>query len=140
MTTMLEPILGNLDNRIVIVFIVIMAICLILALIKKVFKVAIFVAILAIAASFLMPIAKDFQEKYQFSLEDGTAIIKVEGQEYKLDRIECKNIEMENKGSAGYELRAETSDGTLDIIVPTFMLDSVKHFAERYGIPIEVRE
>lgn len=140
MTTMLEPILGSLDNRIVIVFIVIMVICLILAIIKKVFKVALFVAALAIIASIIMPIASDFQEKYQFSLEDGTAVITVDGQEFKMDRVECKSIEMENKGSAGYELRAEMTDGVLDIIIPAFMLDSVQHFAERYGIPIEVRE
>lgn len=141
MTTMLEPILGSLDNRIVIIFIVIMVICLILAIIKKVFKVALFVAALAIIATIIMPIASDFQDKYQFSLESGTAVITIDGQEFKMDRVQCKSIEMENKGSGGYELRADMGDeGVLDIIVPTFMLDSVKHFAERYGIPIEIRE
>lgn len=140
MTTMLEPILGTVDPKIIYMFAGIMGVCIILAIIKKVFKVAIIVTIIAAIALAIVPFAEDFQEKYKYNLEDGIVTIMIEGQQYLIDRADCKSIEMQNEGMAGYSLRVVASDGALEIIIPTFMKPSVEDFASRYGIPITVRE
>lgn len=140
MTTMLEPILGTLDTRIVMVFVGIMAICIVLSLIKKAFKVAIIVAILAILVSMLVPLANEFQEKYKFSLEDGIVSITLDGQEYTIDRLECESIYLENKGMDGYALVIQMEEGVFQVTIPRFMLESMQNFAERYNIPLDVKE
>ena len=140
MESMLEPILGNIDVNILWIFIAIMGVCIILSIIKKAIKLTIFVAAIAAIAIVLVPMAQDFQTKYNFQMENGSIVMTINGEEVSVEKDICKEIELENKGSQGYELRAVTDEGTLDIIIPTFMKEGVEVFADRYGIPIEVME
>ena len=140
MESMLEPILGTIDTRVIWVFIAVMGICIILSIIKKAIKLTVVIGIIAAIAIFVAPMAEDFQSRYHFEMVDGAITMTINGEEVSVEKDICKEIELENKGAEGYELRAVTTDGTLDIMIPTFMRDGIKTFAERYGIPIEVRD
>ena len=136
MSSILEPILGSLEPWAIYVFIAMMAVCLILSVIKKVFKITALVSVLIIIAIIILPMANDFQDRYGFSVEDGVANIKMQGQVYKLDSKLTKSIEMKDNGSGDYLLIAPSVDneGTLNVLVAKWMLDPIKEFADRYGI------
>lgn len=139
MTSMLEPILGQLDRRVIILFIAIMAVGIILALIKKVFKIVFVLGAFVAIALLIMPMAEDFQERYQFSLANGELSITVDGEEYTIDRLECKEITVTNLGlDGGYSLSANLGDEVLNIKIPVFMVSSIEGFADRYDIPIKI--
>lgn len=140
MTSMLEPILGQVDPTVLWVFIGIMAVCVVLSIIKKAIKIAVTVALIASLATVIAPLAQEFQENYKFEIVDSTAILKIKGEEFRLSRDECKDIRLENKGSKGYSLIVDTKNGKLDIIIPTFMMTSMRDFADKYGIPVSVLE
>lgn len=141
MIGLLEPILAQVKTEYIIIFVGIMVICAILAIIKKAFKVGVIVVVLGLFVGMLAPMAKDFQKNYSFNIENGTAMIKIQGQEFEIDKDEVKSFVLENKNGKEYTLAVSFTDGSnLGIRVPTFMRDSLVEFAEHYHINHEIKD
>ena len=139
METLLEPILAELDYRVVIGAVAILLIVGALALVKKVIKVGIVVIILALSLSTLGPMAQSFQENYKFNVENGVIHIVLSGNEYTIDKDLCEEINMTSKGIKGYELEAVFEDGTLRVMIPTFMVEKIQAFGNKHGIPMNIQ-
>lgn len=139
METLLEPILAELDYRVVIGAVAILLIVGVLALVKKVIKVGIVVIILALSLSTLGPMAQSFQENYKFNVENGAIHIVLSGNEYTIDKDLCEEINMTSKGIKGYELEAVFEDGTLRVMIPTFMMGKIQAFGNKHGIPMNIQ-
>lgn len=140
METLLEPILAELDMKVVIVAVGILLTIGIIALVKKVMKAGISVIIVAILIATLGPMAQSFQENYRFNIEGGVMQIGLGENDYVIDRDSCKEIKLTNKGIAGYEVEAVFEDGLLKIMIPTFMMGQIVTFSDRYNIPTTVIE
>lgn len=141
MTSMLEPILSQLKTEYILIFVGIMAVCAILAIIKKAVKVGIIVIVLALAVGSLAPMATEFQKDYKFEVVDGQAHMYVKGEEYIVDRREVKTMELENKNGSQYKLIVYCTDGdSIQVLIPSFMRDPLFDFADQYGLDYEIRD
>lgn len=141
MLSILEPILAQLKTEYILIFVGIMIVCAILAIIKKAVKVCIIVVALGLAVGALAPMASSFQENYSFKVEHGSAIVKIKGQEFKIDKDEVKSLLFENKNGAEYILSVSFNDGSnMTIRVPNFMRDSIIEFADHYHLKSEIRD
>jgi len=139
MEMILEPILAELDHRVIIGAVALLLIVGVLALVKKVVKLGIVVIVIALAVSTLGPMAKSFQEDYKFSIEDGAIHMTISGAEYEISRESYKEIVIVNKGMGKYEVQAVSNDGELKVIVPSFMISKIQDFGDRYGIPVTLK-
>lgn len=140
MKDIIEQILANVDHRILIAIAVILVISFIFALVKKIAKLAIFIAAVAIIVTIGIPAAKDFQDKYQFNIVEGQAVVMIEGKKFILDKEECKNITIEMTEDKKYEMEAVISGNTVEVEIPSFMVKGIESFANSNGIPITVGE
>lgn len=146
MESMLAPILQEVDTRILIGFAVVMGILVVVTLIKKAVKLSAVVAAFAAIAIAIVPAANDFQEKYKFNIVDGAAVFSIEGTDYKIDKRTVDNIEMENTGFSGYKTvitflgNEGEASSNITLNIPTFMVSSIRDFADKQDIKIKVRE
>ena len=141
MDIILGDMLSQLDPKVVYIFVGVMIISAVLAIIKKAIKIGIIVVIIALSVSTLGPMAKEFQDKYKFSIDSGVATIQAENNTIKLDKNTIKDIELINKGVNGYELKVKyKDDGYSHIKIPTFMAPLVKEYATKYSIPAKLVE
>ena len=139
MDIVLQPILSELDPRVITGVVVLLLIVGVLALIKKVIKIGVIVIILALSMSTLGPMAHSFQENYKFNVENGVIRVVLDGAEYEIDKDLCKKITLTNKGVTGYEVEAEFKDEILKIVVPTFMMSKIQAFGNKHDIPTIVQ-
>lgn len=140
MINMLEPILANVDTKVILIVAGILVISGILAIIKKVVKLGLVMLVVAILVSTLIPMAQSFQEKYSINVSNGVIALKVDGKEYNIDKENCKSITIENKGLSTYLVSAEFNAGRLAITMPGFMVNKIKDFGEKHKIPIKMLE
>lgn len=140
MTDMLAPILSEIEPTYIWMLVGICAIVLLLSLLKKAVKLAITVLIIGLCATAVVPWAQNFQEKYQIRVEDGALAMKIDGEDFFIDREGIKSMQLVNDGFGNYSLGITYKDGLQTIKLPTFMTNTIKEFAERYYIPIEVLE
>lgn len=140
MESFLAPILGEVDTRLLIVLAVGLVIFLILAILKKALKLAIGIGIAAIIIIYAVPMATEFQKDYKFEVADGVAVVTIKGKEFELDKDYITDISLVNEGLSGWRAEIASEDGVTHVVIPQFMYESVKGFANKYSIPIEVRE
>lgn len=140
MNLIFGEVLSQLDSRLVYILAGLLAISVIIALIKKAIKLAIIVGVIAFAISSLGPMASDFQNKYQLEVNRDKAVITIDNQKTQLSKEDVSKLLFVNNGLSGYTITVKYNDGIGSVNVPTFMVKSIKDFAENQGIPVEVRE
>ena len=140
MNMLLGNILSQLDYRVVYIFVGIVFISAILAIIKRAIKIGIVVIIIALSMSTLGPMAKNFQDTYKFSVNNGIATIKTDSGTVTLDKNTIKNLQLINGGVNGYELKVTYADGLTDIKIPSFMAALVKDYTNKYNIPAQITD
>lgn len=140
MTDMFAPILSELNPTYVWIFVGICAILVVLSIVKKAIKLALIVGLIGLCVSVVAPWAQDFQEKYKINFDNGALVMKVNGEDFRLDKEAIKSMQLVNDGFGNYSLGITYDDGLQTIGLPTFMTNTIKEFADRYSIPIEVLE
>lgn len=135
----LQQVVGTLDQRLLIAIVVILIIAMVISVVKKLIKLALFVMALILVSVFVLPIAKDYQEKYNFRIEDGVAMITVEGKDVAVTPSTCKGIEFKGKvdGTSNYLVVLLIDKSEVKIIVPNFIQKGLQAFAESSSIPIQ---
>lgn len=139
MDNMLQPILAELDPNIVYLVVAVFAVLLVLTVIKKAIKLTIIVAVITGCVFMLAPMAEDFQERYQFTVEDSQVILKVDGREYIIDNpTNIKEAKLVYTGKQTIDVVIKYTDTNLGFTVPVFMGDTIKDFFEEYDVKYKV--
>lgn len=139
MTSMLEPILAELDPRILWVIVGLFVALLIITLIKKAIKLTLTVACIIAALMILMPMAEDFQSKYNFDIEDGKAYITTEGQEFIIEELsKVKEAKFIYNGINGVDVSIKYTDTNMNFNVPSFLAESIQEYFDKYDIPYKI--
>ena len=142
--------LGSLDPKIVYVCLAVLAVLIILTLIKKAIKIAIVLAILGVVIYSVVPMAKNFQNDYKFSIDSkGVLTVTVEGKELVLDNTEKRfdddirvdKLEVKRESSGEYALKIYYTDGTAQAFtVPGFMRTNLINYLDKHGFKYKVLE
>ena len=141
MKLVMEPLLAELDIKLVYILAGILLVLAVLAIIKKVVKLGIIILIVALAVTTLGPKAKQIQENLNIKVADGVVSVTLDGMEYNLDREVIKEIRMESGLSIGkYKVTTTLNNGAdgVSFDLPLFMGDTVKQFAVKNRIKLEV--
>lgn len=142
--------LSELDPKIVIVCIVILAVAFILSLVKKAIHMAIVVAVLILGCTFIIPKATEFQKNYKiYTNEDEVMVIVVNGKEYKFgdergdkERIPIDHIEMTKQKNGDYVINIKygNNQGNYAFTIPSYMRDTIKSYIDKYGYELKLLE
>lgn len=135
----IKQLLGTLDQKVLIAILVVLAILLVIALIKKLVKMAVFIIALMLVWTFVLPIAKEYQEKYNFRIIDNVAMITVDGKDISLDKEACDGIKFNGKSdtSDNYSISIILDGENVEFEVPKFIQDGIEKFAKSSDIKIE---
>ena len=137
MQDMINNFLSGVDIKLVYILVGILVIAIIIAIAKKLVKLAIVAALIAVAVYMLVPATSSFREKYNFKVEDGIAIVRIDGKDFKLSTEDIVSIRFKNKGMSLYELQVKYSDRLTNITVPGFIKKLVESYAEKNDIKID---
>lgn len=134
--SMMNEMLSTLDPKIVYICIAVLAVLALITLIKKAFVMAAIIAIIAVGAYAIVPIAKDFQENFSISINDENQLVIVaEGNEFILGGEEqiIKKIEIERQQSGDYLMKVFYGDqSSVGIFtVPSYMRDTLLKFINK---------
>lgn len=139
MSNMLQPILAGLDPKVVYAVVVLFAIIIILAIVKKAAKIAIFMTILTACIYLLAPAAKDFQQNYSINVDKGAVHIVTDGQEYTIDDFaKIKEAKLVYNGKQEIDVKIKYADTFLNFTVPVFMGDTIKDYFDSHDVAYEV--
>lgn len=139
MSSMLEPFLAELDPTIVYIVIGLFAVLLLITIIKKAIKFTIVVAAIIACLVLVVPMAQDFQSKYQFDIKDGAAHLVTEGQEVivgELDKI--KEVKFTYNGLNGVDVKIKYTDTNMGFTVPSFLAESLQEYFDKYNIDYKI--
>lgn len=135
--------LGTLDPKIVYLCLAMIAVLIILTIIKKAIKFAVVLVVFAVAMYSLVPMAKDFQNNYKFSVDsDGVLTITVGGKDLVLDNSEPENkyddesrvekLTVQKQSDGDYYLNIVYTDGsTQKFEVPSFMRSNLINYLNK---------
>lgn len=132
-------VLGNVDQKVWIVVGIILFIMFIISLIKKAVKLGIFIAIILAVNMFIIPSVKQYQEKYNFRIEDNKAMMTVDGRDIVIDKDTCDGIKFNGKSSESsqYSISIIVDGETIDFEVPKFIQTGIEKFADAVEIDID---
>lgn len=135
--------LGTLDPKIVYLCLAMIAVLIILTIIKKAIKFAVVLVVFAVAMYSLVPMAKDFQNNYKFSVDsDGVLTITVDGKDLVLDNSEpeskyddesrVEKLTVQKQSDGDYHLNIVYTDGsTQKFEVPGFMRSNLINYLNK---------
>ena len=139
MTSMLEPLLAELDPKIIWIIVGLFVALLIITLIKKAIKLTLTVACVIVALMILTPMAEDFQSKYKFDIADGKAYITAEGQEFIIEELnKVKDAKFVYNGLNGVDVSIKYTDTNMNFNVPSFLAESIQEYFDKYDIPYKI--
>ena len=136
---LIQQILGNVDQKIIIAAIVILVILFIVSLIKKMIKLAIFIAILIAINTCVMPTIKEYQEQYNFRIENSVAMMTIDGRDISIDKETCEGIKFNGKSedSNNYSVSILVDGEEIVIEVPKFIQSGIESFANKSNIAVQ---
>lgn len=135
--------LGTLEPNIVYLCLAMIAVLIVLTLIKKAIKFAVVLVVFAVAMYSLVPMAKDFQNNYKFSVDsDGVLTITVDGKDLVLDNSEpeskyddesrVEKLTVQKQSDGDYHLNIVYTDGsTQKFVVPSFMRSNLINYLNK---------
>ncbi|MBR1453448.1 MAG: hypothetical protein IJ593_02220 [Lachnospiraceae bacterium] len=143
-----DQLLSTLDPNIVYMCVAVLAVLVILALVKKAFKIAAVIVVIAILFGFIAPMATEYQKNFSITSEDGVLTLTVNGEQYVLNTKEVKdkygevdnsdkilNVEMQRLASGEYTLTIKYADGNIGKFdVPGFMRSPIISFLDKYNV------
>lgn len=139
MTSMLEPFLAELDPSVVWIVIALFVALLLITIIKKAIKFTIIVACLIAGLVLVIPVAEDFQSKYQFEITDGEAHITTEGQELIVGELsKIKSVKFTYSGLNGVDVNIKYTDTNMSFTVPSFLAESLQEYFDKYDIDYKI--
>lgn len=135
----LQQVVGTLDQRLLIGILVVLVILFIVSIVKKLVKLALFIMALILISTFILPIAKDYQKKYNFRIEEGIAMMTVEGKDLAITPSTCEGIEFKGKieGTNNYLVVLLIDKSEVEISVPNFIQIAIEKFAKASSIPLQ---
>ena len=139
MLSMFEPFLAELDPMIVWVVIGLFAVLLLITVIKKAIKFTIIVAAIIAGLVLVIPVAQDFQSKYQFEIADGKAMVVTDGQQVIIDNIgKVENVVFTYNGLNGVDVSIKYTDTNMKFNVPSFLAESIQEYFDKYDIKYKI--
>ena len=138
---MMNEFLTELDISLIYVCIAVLIVGFILGIVKKAVKVSILTGILAVAFVFLIPVTKNFQEKYHVSVNDDKALVIVaDGNEIVIggdeadreDKIVAIEITRNNDKSYAIHIDYE-SGGSRNTSIPGYMKSALIKYLDGRG-------
>lgn len=138
----IQQVIGTLDQRLLIGIVVFLVILLIVSIVKKLVKLAVFIIALILVSTFVLPVAKQYQEKYNFRIEEGVAMITAEGKDLAISPDTCKGIKLNGKveGTNNYSISIIIDDTEVEVYVPNFIQIALEKFANSEGIEVSKQE
>ncbi len=138
-----QQILGSIDQRVLIAIVVILVILLIISIIKKLINLAVLVIMGMLLCSFVLPIVKEYQEKYNFQLDNGKLTMTVDEEVIEINKDTCKGIKLNGKSENdefNYSVSIIVEDKEIEVDIPKFMEEGLVKFAESSNILVEKDE
>ena len=131
--------LGNIDKRVLIAAAVVLAILFVISLIKKAIKLTISIGIILAINIFIIPIVKEYQEKYNFRIEEDKIMVTVDGTDVTLSKDSIQKIKFNGKDddSNMYSITIIHSGDTFEFEVPKVTLPVVEKIAKSIDVEIE---
>lgn len=140
MSSLIQPILAELDPTIVMIVIAMFVVLLIITIIKKAIKFVIMTTVIIGVLILSIPAAKSFQENYNFEIKDNAAYIISQGQDYVIDDIgKIKSATFIYNGLNGVDVQIKYIDTNFSINLPSFMAESLQKFFDKYGIAYKIQ-
>lgn len=139
MLSMFEPFLAELDPMIVWVVIGLFAVLLLITIIKKAIKFTIIVAAIIAGLVLVVPVAQDFQSKYQFEITDGKAVVVTDGQQVIVDNVgKIDKVTFTYNGLNGVDVEIKYTDTRMNFNVPSFLAESLQSYFDKYDIKYKI--
>lgn len=133
----MDKVIGMIGPENVKYILIALGILVIIAIVKKAIKLGIFLIVAWIVISMLiMPAAQDFKEKYNFEIENNTAVVTIDSREYRIDKDIYKSIDIVPGEDGSYNIKLNTDTETHTIEVPKFIAKNIGKFAEGKGIEV----
>lgn len=140
MENMLQPILAELDPKVVYIVVAMFALLVVLAIVKKALKIAIVVAVFGSCIFLLAPAAKEFQSNFKINTEQGAIHLLSEGQEYTIDNFaNIKKATLIYNGKQQIEVDIEYNESFLNFTVPAFMGEQIKEFFDSHDVKYKIQ-
>lgn len=132
-------ILGNVDKNILIGIAIILLVLFIISIIKKAIKLSILIAVVLAVNIFIIPPIQQYQEKYNFRIEDNVAMVTIDGRDISIDKETCQGIKLNGKNpeTNTYSISLLVDGESIDFEVPKVIQTGIEKFAEKSDIGIE---
>lgn len=131
--------LSNVDQKVWIIIGIILVILFIISLIKKAVKLGILIAVILAINTFIIPVVNQYQEKYNFRIEDNVAMFTVNGKDISIDKETCQGIKFNGKNdtSGEYGISIIVDGETIEFEAPKFIQTGIQKFADISGINVD---
>lgn len=134
---MFDSILSQINPVVIYIVVAILLVSMILALVKRVIKIAVIVFAVACMVMFLGPIATEFQKNNSINVTSSEVDLKVSGTSYKITKKDLSSIDLVSKGISGYNITVNYKNGVSTFIVPGYMESAIKTFADKNSITVK---
>ena len=125
--------------------ITVLALLVVLSIVKKAVKLAVFIAIVAIGVSFLLPVARELREKYSISMDGEQLVMVVDGQTIRIggdaDLIRDMTLAKNTDGAYIVTVVYGSPGGKTSFEIPPFMRWAFQAYIDRnYGSEKEAQD
>ena len=128
----------EIDPKILTIAAIVLVVLFILSLIKKMIKLGIAALLIGAILFYAGPMVKDFQEKYDIHLDDGTIYMTVDGNTSEFSLTEWDSIAFEDvEGTNNCEIIINpNTDNEKTFEIPNIMKIAIKGFANSNDIEV----